>query len=763
MPRARIALLHLAALAASIAPATAQQAPRWSYCDSRETPTGPRLVLELEGGELRELDATEDTLLLSYLADRFFGAHPQLALDLADTNRALVRFDVPPELAISVARVVLTTHPSPNLPPTEPFDVALHRVDAPWSESATTWSNQPAFELERAALASLQPEGGELAFDVTDLARAWSSATTANHGILLRIAEPRASTPQPATGEEGSAIDRELLESLEWAPTLEAGLERARTEDKRVLVLLAGAFGQEHLAEHERLLLATVLCHPDVQTWIERDLVPVRLRVSPAMVALAAEGAEISHPLESLGLELTDVRPPALLLIDGDGKVLARQVGFAVCDSESMLERLGGGAARPSKPADLREALSRMRSGRFDEARAAFAELEEVPEALYWSAALCAARGDATACRKGLDRIESEHADSAWALKARARRAYPELVSGYEALSTPKRPSSRADLERGAVRYLRAAQLPDGSFPMGHPPYEEHREGITVLAALALLVHGDAEGSQRAFDHLAPMLAARRATDVNSFTATYWLDLCLERRAREVGSEEQVASAIALLLGGQMENGAWSYSRTFGDGWRGGFGGWPPTDLGRAHSMNTAIALEVLTRARKAGYDVDAQALERGRDALLAMRAEPAAYTYTWPDPRVYATVDASIARAPAAELALVRLGAAADDDLDTALREFLARRSTLHPPAQLSDAWLPPHALSGYFHSFAYYHAARALAERGGSVSRSGLAALRADVLARAEDDGTWMDTIGLGKPYATAMALLVLELSGE
>lgn len=405
--------------------------------------------------------------------------------------------------------------------------------------------------------------------------------------------------------------------------------------------------------------------------------------------------------------------------------------------------------------------MSSLYAGELGEARTALASLEQDAEARYWAAAAAAALGDRSASAHALEDLETRFADSPWALKARVRRAYPDLVGGYESVWSRKPPGDERGLVKQALDYLCARQLPDGSFPMGYPVYEEHREGITVLCSLALLVHDRRDASERARQWVAERLEGRAPGDVNSFTATYWLDLALERARRGAPSEE-VAAAIELLVGGQMENGAWSYSKQFGENWHGGFAGWPETELGRAHSMNTGIALEVLTRARAAGFEVAPAVLERGRDALLAMRSAPAAYTYTWPEPVNFSTVDASIGRACAAELALLRLEAARPADLETALDEFVARRATLHPPAQLSDSWLPPHGLSGYFHSFAYYHAARALAEVPEEPARRAGAALRADVLARVEEDGTWMDTIGLGKPYATAMALLVLWLVG-
>jgi hypothetical protein len=298
---------------------------------------------------------------------------------------------------------------------------------------------------------------------------------------------------------------------------------------------------------------------------------------------------------------------------------------------------------------------------------------------------------------------------------------------------------------------------------MGHPSFEERREGISVLCAHALLERDVPKAVARAHAWLLEHVAARPAATLNSFTATYWLEHQLARHSRRMASRADVAAAVALLCGGQMENGAWSYSKTWGEGWRGGFGGWLATDAGRAHGMNTAIALEVLTRAQAQGFEVPDTVLSAGRYALLAMRVAPACYTYTWPEPRNFEQLDASIARAPAAETALWRLGAAPCEDLATAVRAFVERRTTLDVPVKLTESWLPPHGLSAYFHSFAYLHGARAIQALAADSRAHDLAALRADVLARVEPDGTWLDTFALGKAYATAMALLILGVAGE
>ena len=84
--------------------------------------------------------------------------------------------------------------------------------------------------------------------------------------------------------------------------------------------------------------------------------------------------------------------------------------------------------------------------------------------------------------------------------------------------------------------------------------------------------------------------------------------------------------------------------------------------------------------------------------------------------------------------------------------------REDLRKVAKVTPGWTPPRAVSSYFYFFAYHHAARAILRLGGSRAKERLAALRDDVLACAEIDGTWVDYLGVGKPYGTAMALMIL-----
>ena len=47
------------------------------------------------------------------------------------------------------------------------------------------------------------------------------------------------------------------------------------------------------------------------------------------------------------------------------------------------------------------------------------------------------------------------------------------------------------------------------------------------------------------------------------------------------------------------------------------------------------------------------------------------------------------------------------------------------------------------------------------GDAAKPILAAIRREILATPEIDGTWVDFAQTGKPYGTAMALLLLEMT--
>jgi len=381
--------------------------------------------------------------------------------------------------------------------------------------------------------------------------------------------------------------------------------------------------------------------------------------------------------------------------------------------------------------------------------------------------------------------------NSPWRYLVRAWEAWPErmamyaglrIMEGHTKLTYPfpapeeKQHSteSRADLESEdilvgqAVGYLLRQQQPSGAWPTAQP-YAANTPGVTALCARALhlwaprLPEGTRKAAEasvvRARDWCLQWMADTDPEKANSFGTTYVLDLFLDLYAADLGFKRKAQGAVAFHERGQAPNGGWGYDRTFAVNWKGGFGGWPVTDQGRVHSMNTGPALLVLARAKAAGLEVDQDVLARGTKALLAMKDGPAVFTYTWPEPRNFNKLETSIGRACACEHALVELGAAPERDLDLAVATFLEHRDGLRRAAKVSPGWMPPYAVSSYFQFFAYHHAARAIQRLSESQRAKRLALLRDDLLGCVELDGTWVDYLGVGKPYGTAMALMVLR----
>jgi hypothetical protein len=754
---------------------------RWMYADSRETDSGPRLELTLAGDVERTLEPDADTVLIGYLPDGAYGALPTLSINRADTNRVLLRFPLDGVDDVERAFLVLEAHQS-ALSTTQSMQVALRAATEAWSEARANWNTQPAVQDDPLLTFDLGPEEGALRVDVTALVQAWTAGALENHGLQLAIAVPAGPAPTP-TGEAPrqpgrvapAASEAQLLAPYAWHADVDAARAQAAAQGRHVLLLVTGTFHPAALTEQEELLLTTGLAHPVPRDLVARAFAPVRVHVSPNDYGLAALGYDVRNPFGAIDAQLMDVKPPALVIARPDGALVATLGGIGTFDDARFTEFLARHAPEghaPEAPAPLdaaqRAPLAAANAARragSPGARALFEALPGEPEALYWLGVMAVKAGDGARARERWRAALDAEPNGPWAAAARAAQRAPHHVRAYVQLADCAPVGTRAERCAQGLAALLDSQLPNGSWAPGEPGAEPYRSGITVLCAHALAVAGSGTGEQaaaalaRAEQWLSTNVVAADPARLNSFTATYYLDYLLTRHAQGAAGEPRVRAAVELLAGGQMRNGAWSYDKSWGEAWRGGMG-WPATDAGRAHSMNTGIALEVLTRAADAGFAVDEDVLLRGKDALLAMRRGAAAYTYTWPVPDIYGEPKCSIGRAPACELALSRLGAADDDDLRAALEHFLRGRDTLEIPRKLTDSWLPPYALSGYFHSFAYYHAAQALAARGDAAN---LAKIQIDIEERVEPDGTWIDTPMLGKPYATAMALLVLRMEAR
>jgi tetratricopeptide (TPR) repeat protein len=457
------------------------------------------------------------------------------------------------------------------------------------------------------------------------------------------------------------------------------------------------------------------------------------------------------------------------------------QAALALCLPLAQAE----GAYRHEATVQAAHALVRL--GRFAEAEpilreAAGSDGTRSAEAGYLLGCVLDRGGYPTKATEAWRAVITKYPRSPDAVRAQARLTWPEAIATYEVLTVGSVPPgvTRTEIDqsleedqavRRGVGYLLANQRPDGSWTSASHT-EMYRVAITSLAARALhrwsaKLGGDLgpqarAASEKATGLLNQEIARANPETCNSFGAAYLLDYFVDLEESKAAIRGNTNAAVALLLGGQCPNGAWSYDLRFDKLWKGGFGGWPVTDQGRTHSINTGPALLALARAKDAGFAVDPKALEAGQAVLLKMRGTPGVYTYTYPVPESFKSADQCLGRGCVCEHALRRLGAVSADDLEVPITRFLRDRAELRMPVKLSAGWLPPRAVSSYFYFYAYDHAARAIADHGEKAAER-LALLRDDVLKVGEADGTWVDYEAIGKPYGTAMALHILALARE
>ena len=202
----------------------------WIYFESKESPEGqaPRMFLSLTTGG-QEIPVFKDSLLISYLAARAWGGHPQLSISMGDTNRVLLAFSLPriPKSArLEKAEIVLDMKLSMS-PPVVPFELAVHTVTSEWDEQNTCWDNQPTYSATPGLTVRIWPEPGTVRIDVTEMVKQWVAGTTPNNGILLKVAHiapPMAKTKETTALAAESADVADLtfpheekkLEKLPW-------------------------------------------------------------------------------------------------------------------------------------------------------------------------------------------------------------------------------------------------------------------------------------------------------------------------------------------------------------------------------------------------------------------------------------------------------------------------------------------------------------------------------------------------------------------
>jgi tetratricopeptide (TPR) repeat protein len=487
----------LALLATAAIPAAAPNRPGdWVGYQSRETASGPQLVVDFEEGPPQTYAAEADAVLISYLADRNWGRLPTLSIDLADANRVLLRFAPPAGGRVRKAELVLRrSERLPQLPP-QPFAVAFHEVTAAWEEGRVTWASQPPFAEQPAAVAKVDPQAVEVRLDVTPLVRRLLAKEAPGHGWLLRAAEPlRTDGPTPGMM---AGPEADLLKLLPWEDTVPAALERARGEGKLVLASVRSHPQPDKTTFAEQVLLAAVLADPDVQTLVLQRFVPVRVSYTPVTYVAAVDGhAPRFDVLAGLGTTTADVKAPALVVSDAAGNLVARLTSIGTFDRDLTLRFLLGSLARAAKPAEEKDPWKLLAAGRLDEAEQAFTRMNS-REGSYGLCRVASLRGQhAAALRLAEPLAKSEgpfrHEAAVEAGLALLRLGrFPEAVAALrEAVRSPAGSrAAEAAYALGCVLYrLRDG---DGARAAWQAVARQHPRSASAVRARARLAWPDA-------------------------------------------------------------------------------------------------------------------------------------------------------------------------------------------------------------------------------------------------------------------------------
>jgi len=162
----------------------------WVGIASRETNAGPEVAVQFEDGHRRTYSASADSVLLSYMADNCLGGHEVLSIDMNDTNRMLLRFDLPRGGRVKKAELLLARSQSPHPIPLKPITLSFHELKESWQENKATWNRQPAFDPRSTLTAQIDPSNREYRIDVTALVRRVVEEGATNNGWLVRIDSP---------------------------------------------------------------------------------------------------------------------------------------------------------------------------------------------------------------------------------------------------------------------------------------------------------------------------------------------------------------------------------------------------------------------------------------------------------------------------------------------------------------------------------------------------------------------------------------------
>jgi hypothetical protein len=300
-------------------------------------------------------------------------------------------------------------------------------------------------------------------------------------------------------------------------------------------------------------------------------------------------------------------------------------------------------------------------------------------------------------------------------------------------------PAAQHAIDKG-LAWLAGRQNDDGSFGSG--AYRSN-VGICGLAGMALMSGGSTPGRgpygeqvNRAVDYLlANAQQSGFITEAVSTThgpmyghgfATTFLAECYGMSLRPE-LRDKLAKAVKLIINSQNKEGGWRY--------------YPIRD--DADISVTVCQVMALRAARNAGLFVPNDVRDRAVAYVKSCQNADGGFMYMHSSPG-----ESDFPRSAAAVVALNSAGIYHDREITKAL-DYLMQ-------------FLPAERQStrGSYYEYGQYYAVQAMWQAGGDRWARWYPAIRDELIARQQQDGSWVSASIFGSEYATAMSIIVLQM---
>jgi hypothetical protein len=449
--------------------------------------------------------------------------------------------------------------------------------------------------------------------------------------------------------------------------------------------------------------------------------------------------------------------------------------------------------------------VSRLRSGRFDEARSLQESIAvdakphpalpvdtDIEEVLFWLGACQTVLSDEVTAGETWRRLTREFPESRWAWRAAAHLADPPSAEGLafrlrrpddavlEFLATPPRePLASSEIARGVqsvTSFLLRHQREDGSWrstpaEMGAAAYRTDVLTAAVTAicgrALLMLPGDDARAAaRRALSYVAQWSLAQGQERDTTLLLDYgpwgyayalrFVGMCAEAKLETSHDLDRArASLISALKLSQMEGGGWNY-RVFtsvnGD----------TTSTNQSASFMTATVALALMEAARHGDPVPGEMIDAALDCLEQMRGPEDRFEYFLSHGQAaqhFATAAGSAGRGPVCTLALYKGGRATVDDLRESLETFATHLPSYARERGKSLMHAAPDGQGSHYLLFDYSWSATTLAELPASERDVYRKPLIDCVLQARLSGGSFLDNAINGRHYGAGMALEALQ----